>query len=140
MCVLINTESSAAICSITVGGYKSVFVSNIYGKRIDKHFDCGHNLSHDPKLLMVLRAIGGVTIDELSETEKEIATKALECGYLRKNNCINAIITVEIKFRILFLCICNCNTRKSPFNWSNVRKVFFCKNLIDSFRKIPNGS
>ena len=69
----------------SVGGYKSVFASNIYGKRIDKHFNCGHNLSNDPKLLMVLRAIGGIAIDELSETEKEIAAKALECGYLRKN-------------------------------------------------------
>ncbi len=77
--------SNDGIDAISIGGYKSVFVSNIYGKRIDKHFDCGHNLSHDPKLLMVLRAIVGVTIDELSETEKEIATKALECGYLRKN-------------------------------------------------------
>ena len=69
----------------SIGGYKAVFVSNIYGKRIDKHFHYGHNLSHDPKLLMVLRAIGGIAIDELSESEKEIAAKALECGYLRKN-------------------------------------------------------
>lgn len=73
------------INATSVGGYKSVFASNIYGKRIDKHFYCGHNLSNDPKLLMVLRAIGGIAIDELSETEKEIAAKALECGYLRKN-------------------------------------------------------
>lgn len=68
----------------SVGSYQSVFVSNIYGSRIDKHFHCGHNLSNDPKLLMVLRAIGGIEIDKLSENEKEIAAKALECGYLRK--------------------------------------------------------
>ncbi len=73
------------IDATSIGGYKSVFASNIYGKRIDKHFHCGHNLSHDPKLLMVLRAIGGIAIDDLSESEKEIAAKALECGYLRKN-------------------------------------------------------
>ena len=76
---------SDGIDAASVGGYKSVFVSNIYGKRIDKHFHCGHNLSQDEKLLMVLKAIGGISIDELSETEKEIAAKALECGYLRKN-------------------------------------------------------
>lgn len=76
---------SDGIDATSIGGYKSVFASNIYGKRIDKHFHCGHNLSHDPKLLMVLRAIGGIEIDELSENEKEIAAKALECGYLRKN-------------------------------------------------------
>lgn len=76
---------SDGIDATSVGGYKSVFVSNIYGRRIDQHFHCGHNLSHDPKLLMVLKTIGGIAIDELSETEKEIAAKALECGYLRKN-------------------------------------------------------
>lgn len=73
------------IHAASIGGYKSVFVSNIYGKRIDKHFYCGHNLSLDPQLLMVLRAIGGMAIDELPENEKEIAAKALACGYLRKS-------------------------------------------------------
>lgn len=73
------------IIATSIGGYKSVFVSNIYGKRIDKHFHCGHNISNDPELLMVLRAVGGIEIDKLSENEKEIAAKALECGYLRKN-------------------------------------------------------
>lgn len=68
----------------SVGGYKSVFISNIYGTRINKHFHCGHNISNDEKLLMVLRAIGGLSTDQLSETEKEIAAKAIECGYLRK--------------------------------------------------------
>ncbi|MDY3285743.1 MAG: sigma-70 family RNA polymerase sigma factor [Eubacteriales bacterium] len=75
---------SDGIDATSVGGYKFVFVSNIYGKRIDEHFHCGHNLSHDQKLLMVLRSIGGISIDELTEEEKEIAAKALECGYLRK--------------------------------------------------------
>ena len=59
-------------------------VSNIYGKRAIKHFDCGHNLSLDPKLLMTIRAIGGIYAKDLSENEKEIAAKAIECGYLRK--------------------------------------------------------
>lgn len=73
------------IDAVSVGGFQHVFVSNIYGKRIEEHFHCGHNLSQDQKLLMTLRAIGGMRIDELSETEKEVAAKALECGYLRKN-------------------------------------------------------
>lgn len=73
------------IDAVSVGGFQHVFVSNIYGKRIEKHFHCGHNLSQDQKLLMTLRAIGGMRIDGLSETEKEVAAKALECGYLRKN-------------------------------------------------------
>lgn len=77
---------SDGIDATSISGYKSVFVSNIYGKHIDKHFSCEHNLSHDQKLQMVLKAIGGIEIDELSETEKEIAAKAIECGYLRKKD------------------------------------------------------
>lgn len=68
----------------SIGGCKSVFVSNIYGARIDKHFACGHNISHDDKLLMTLRAIDGcLSVDDLNETEKEVAAKAIECGYSR---------------------------------------------------------
>ena len=73
-----------SIMAASVSGYSTVFVCNIYGKHIDKHFHCGHNLSHDQTLLMVLRAIGGLSIDTLTEAEKEIAAKAIECGYLRK--------------------------------------------------------
>ncbi len=72
------------ISANSVGGYRSVSVSNIYGKRIDPHFHCGHILSHDPQLLMTLKAIGGISICELSDAEKETAAKAIECGYLRK--------------------------------------------------------
>ena len=36
-------------------------------------------------MLTIAKTIGGISIDELSETEKEIAAKAIECGYLRKD-------------------------------------------------------
>ncbi len=90
--------------AVSVGGYRHVFVSNIYGRRLDEHFHCGHNLSQDQKLLMVLRAIGGLRVDELSETDKEIAAKALECGYLRKNGNIlePKIIVIEQKNKMDF--------------------------------------
>lgn len=74
------------IGSTFVPGYKTVVVSNVYGERIDKHFSCGHSISTDPKLLMVLRAIGGLPLEGMTEEEKEIAAKALECGYLRKKD------------------------------------------------------
>ena len=67
-----------------IAGYKAVFVSNIYGRRIDAHFHCGHNISTDEKLLMTLRAVDGLQADCLTEEEKEIAAKAIECGYLFK--------------------------------------------------------
>lgn len=73
------------IDAASVEGYKAVHISNIYGDRIEKHFECGHNISQDAKLLMVLRAVNGLSLDELTENEKEVAAKAIECGYLRKN-------------------------------------------------------
>lgn len=73
------------IDAASVGGYRSVQAVNIYGKYIEEHFHCGHNLSNDPKLLMVLKAIGGISIDELSVEEKEVAAKAIANGYLQKS-------------------------------------------------------
>ena len=68
-----------------VYGYTSVFVSNVYGARLDKHFACGHHVLTDPLLLMTLRAIEGLNVVELTDDEKETAAKAIECGYLRKD-------------------------------------------------------
>jgi hypothetical protein len=73
------------ISATDIDGYKRVFVSNIYGKRVDEHFHCGHILSEDEKLRMVLKAIGGISINELTDTQKEIAAKCIDCGYLRKH-------------------------------------------------------
>lgn len=73
------------ISAICVGGYRSVQVANIYGKHIEKHFSCEHNIAMDQKLLMVLKSIGGISVDVLSESEKEVVAKGIECGYLFKN-------------------------------------------------------
>ena len=67
-----------------VGGFDYVFVRNIYNEWMDAHFSCGNNLSLDQKLLLVLRAIGGLSVKELSEDERELAAKCIECGYLRR--------------------------------------------------------
>lgn len=72
--------SASEIC-----GYKAIFFSNLYGDRMDKHFDCGHNISQDQKLLLTLKAIGGLPLENLTKEEQEIAAKAIECGYLRKS-------------------------------------------------------
>lgn len=66
-------------------GYKTAFLSNMYGPRLDAHFRCGHNIGTDPLILLMLRSIGGLKTDSLSESEKETAAKAIECGYIRKN-------------------------------------------------------
>ncbi len=81
----------------SISNYKSVHITNIYGKRIKAHFHCGHNISTDPKLLLTIKAIGGLSVDALSEGEKENAAKAIECGYLRKNGSVFEPKIVVIK-------------------------------------------
>ncbi len=69
-----------------ISGYKEIFMSNMYGKRLQAHFHCGHNISNDAGLLLTIRAIGGLPLSSLSEDEKETAAKAIECGYIKKEN------------------------------------------------------
>ncbi len=66
-------------------GYSYVFIRNIYGKRIDRHYYCGQTITKDEKLRLTLKAIGGMDINTLDKTQKEIAAKAIECGFIRKN-------------------------------------------------------
>ena len=67
-------------------GYKQVFLSNIYIGRIRAHFHCGHNVGSDPQLQLAIRAIDGIPVDSLTETEKETAAKAVQCGYLYRED------------------------------------------------------
>ena len=79
-------------------GYSNVHMTNIYISRIQKHFHCGHNISQDPMLLLTIRAIEGLSVDSLSEDEKEIAAKAIEQGYLlRKGDMLYTKILVHDK-------------------------------------------
>ena len=66
-------------------GYSQVFLDNIYITRIKKHFGCGHNVSCDTQIQLAIRAIEGVDVTTLSETEREHAAKAIECGYLYRD-------------------------------------------------------
>jgi len=68
-----------------VCGFSNVKLDNIYITRIKKHFDCGLNVSNDPQIQLALRAIEGLDITSLSETEKEHAAKAIACGYLYRD-------------------------------------------------------
>ena len=68
-----------------VCGFSNVHLDNIYITRIKKHFSCGLNVSNDTQIQLALRAIEGLDITSLSETEKEHAAKAIECGYLYRD-------------------------------------------------------
>ena len=74
------------IMANNICGYSAVGMDNIYITRIKNHFHCGHNISNDPQMLLTIRAIDGLPISSLSETEKEHAAKAIGCGYLYREN------------------------------------------------------
>ena len=82
-----------------VCGFSEIRLDNIYIKRIEKHFGCGHNISSDSKIQLALRSINGLDVGTLSEVEKEHAAKAIECGYLyhEENMLWTKILVNDIK-------------------------------------------
>ena len=74
------------IVAQNICGYSCISMDNIYITRIKNHFHCGHNISNDQQIQLAIRAIDGLPISTLSETEKEHAAKAIECGYLYREN------------------------------------------------------
>lgn len=72
-----NNTNAENLC-----GFSKVQADNIYSSRIKPHFHYGYNISNDPQIQLALRAIDGLDVSSLSETEKEHAAKAIECGYL----------------------------------------------------------
>ena len=87
-----------------VCGYSEIHVENIYITRIRKHFDCSVDVSNDPQLQLAIRAIGGLSVEVLTEKDKEHAAKAIECGYLyREGNMLyTRILVSDLKDRHLF--------------------------------------
>lgn len=68
-----------------VCGYSWMQLVNMYNRWMGAHFNCYHNVSRDPLLQLTLRAVDGLAMDSLSDTEKEHAAKAIECGYLYRD-------------------------------------------------------
>lgn len=69
-----------------VSGYASVFYANLYGKHLEKHFSCGHDLSRDAMLQLTIKAIDGKALSRLTADEKEVAAKAIKEGYIEQEN------------------------------------------------------
>ncbi len=80
-------------------GYTSVDFSNLYMRYIRPHFHCGHNIGEDIPLQLTLLAINGLDTTEMSEYDKEQAAKAVECGYLyREDNMVyTKILMIDMK-------------------------------------------
>lgn len=70
------------INATNICGYAQIHFDNLYNKHIKKHFSCGHDIANDPELQLAIEAINGIDIKSLSEQDREHAAKAIECGYL----------------------------------------------------------
>lgn len=68
-----------------VGRYSHVHLCNIYDRdRKEAHFHCGLNVHDTPYILLTLRAVGGLDVQKLSDTDKATAAEAIENGFLKK--------------------------------------------------------
>ena len=68
-----------------IAGYKRLQIANLYNSTLQPHFRCGHNISDDPVLLLAIHALEGISMETLTEAEKEHAAKAIQCGYLYRD-------------------------------------------------------
>lgn len=73
-----------SISGQNICGYSYILVRNLYGKRLRAHFHCGHDIGSDPLLLFTIRCIGGLAFSDMSESEYEIAVRAIQIGYLHR--------------------------------------------------------
>ena len=86
-----NTENKVWGCGwdgiggFNICGVSCVQLENIYISKIKAHFNCGHDISTDGKLQLAIQAIEGLDVSSLSEEDKEVAAKAIECGYLYRD-------------------------------------------------------
>ena len=75
-----------AINAENVCGFSKIRLDNIYITRIKQHFSCDLNISKASPIQLTLRAIDGLKIADLSDKEKEHAAKAVENGYLYRED------------------------------------------------------
>ncbi len=76
-----DTVNAENVC-----GFSKIRLDNIYAESIKQHFGCDYNISQASPLQIALRAIGGLKISELTEKEKEHAAKAIESGYVYRED------------------------------------------------------
>lgn len=83
-----------------IDGYETVFLSNMYCfGLLAPHFHCEHNIANDGEIRLAVRALNGIPVADLSEREKEIAAKAIEHGWVYREDekLYTKILTVDAK-------------------------------------------
>lgn len=64
--------------------WSKVYIANFYGPRLPRRFSHPTVIYKNPNMVMMLRSIGGLSIDSLNDEEKEITAKALEKKLIKK--------------------------------------------------------
>lgn len=75
-----NGGLAANVC-----GYSWISLESVHNRWVDAHFYCAPDVANDPLLQLALRAVDGLAVDSLSESERESAARAIECGYLYRD-------------------------------------------------------
>ncbi len=124
-------------------GYSLVNIRNIYGPKIDAHFRVGHNLTHDKGISLLLKSIDGISIESLTDEQKELAAKGIEVGLLRKSDEIlePAIIIIDNKNSDgFFKCLDELYPLLAPYceelalEVSNYIRKHIQKHLLDEYK------
>lgn len=124
-------------------GYSYVELRNIYGPKKDALYRVGRNLTHDKGISLLLKSIGGLPIESLTEEQKELAAKGIEVGLLRKNDVLlePAIIIIDNKNSDgFFKCLDELYPLLAPYceelalEVSNHIKKHIQKHLLDEYK------
>ena len=124
-------------------GYSYVEIRNIYGPKKDALYRVGHNLTHEIGISLLLKSIGGLPIESLTEEQKELAAKGIEVGLLRKNDSLlePAIIIIDNKNSAgFFKCLDELYPLLAPYceelalEVSNHIKKHIQKHLLDEYK------
>lgn len=124
-------------------GYSYVELRNIYGPKKDALYRVGRNLTHDKGISLLLKSIGGLPIESLTEEQKELAAKGIEVGLLRKNDVLlePAIIIIDNKnSEGFFKCLDELYPLLAPYceelalEVSNHIKKNIQKHLLDEYK------
>ena len=124
-------------------GYSYVEIRNIYGPKKDALYRVGHNLTHEIGISLLLKSIGGLPIESLTEEQKELAAKGIEVGLLSKNDVLlePAIIIIDNKnSEGFFKCLDEFYPLLAPYceelalEVSNHIKKHIQKHLLDEYK------
>jgi len=100
------------ISAENICGYKKVWFENIYISMIKIHFHCGHDMANDKQMQWAIKAIKGINVSDIPQECKEDVAKAIECGYLYKED--DTIYT-----KILVMDITDINNGNEVFRINN---------------------